>query len=64
MHYTQLAAHLAAIPSKRAFCKRHRLPTRTMWRLIGGKANPTQSTVDAFAAAIKADKRKASKATA
>lgn len=58
MNIVEIQHRLMMLPSKRGFAIRHRLPMRTMWRLISGEANPTAKTVEAFAAALKADRRR------
>ena len=60
MNIQALAAKLGALPNKRGFAIRHGLPTRTMWRIIGGAANPTASTIEAFEAALRSESRRKS----
>lgn len=53
MNTDQLAAKLRRLPNKRKWCLDHKLPERTLWRLLSVGANPTAATMAAFANAIK-----------
>jgi hypothetical protein len=61
MNHQLIAQKLAALPSKRTFCKRHNLPPRTLWRIIAGHGNPLLSTLLAFDAALRKDAQQARK---
>ena len=62
MNIAEIQHLLTMLPNKRAFAARHKLPARTMWRIISGESNPTARTTEAFAAAITAERRRKVKA--
>ena len=58
MTTASLIRKLRDLPNKRRFCSEHKLPARTLWRLVSGLGNPTASTVEAFTAALAKDARR------
>lgn len=61
MNHQLIASKLSKLESKQAFCKRHGLPQRTLWRIVSGEGNPTVRTLQAFDAALRRDQRKTGK---
>lgn len=58
MNHQLIASKLSKLESKQAFCKRHGLPQRTLWRIVSGEGNPTVKTLQAFDAALRKDRKK------
>ena len=59
MNQNRTAEKLRGVTDKVAFCRRHKLARRTMYRIIDGSANPTIATLQRFVDALRRDARKA-----
>jgi DNA-binding phage protein len=58
MNQDRTAEKLRAVTDKVAFCRRHKLARRTMYRIIDGSANPTIGTLQKFVDALRREARK------